>query len=631
MMERIICLVARVFQVDPIVIRFLFAKDSPIFKQIAFTAPLSLIGVVSSFAMPLLFAKQVDYVTQSYLNHDQSLLFNFYYIVGSIFCYTMTMFVIDKIIGWQLNKLNFEHDNYIEDRINDHLSTLDSGKFNTSLKNVINEVRSSSAVLPSNVYDFGTSILSIPASIIGFAVVAKFLNPYMIILVITNSVITYLISWYKDRLSLQTTNINYERNGKIAQIRTLIWYNFGNLMNTGKLNSVINYYKSNRQILVDANIEVGQKSDKWNILDRSVSEIITTLNQILAGYLVYSGQMTIGGLSTYPSYNSKASSLIRTISSLVSKLYDLTISLKKLEFILILRSNVDLSGTLGIDNIDSVEYQDVEYAYEDVEGLYAEFQDRFKDLIAQNPLSLIFSKPAVSIESKPKLLDKVLKGFTLKVSKGEIVTLVGPNGCGKTTVLQMLQKSYDPQGGQILVNGNPIQGYNPDLIRLNVRSISQRQELLHGFSLREMINDSDEIVSDDNILKVAELLGLNLTVEDLDKVYGYNLNLSGGQQQLIMFVSVFINKFRITSKSSLIILDEGFNQIDPAKKATIFGLIPKYLDDCIVLIVTHEIDLAMKSDRVVVFGDGIVALEGSPQDLLLTDNLFSKYAGVIKN
>jgi ABC-type bacteriocin/lantibiotic exporter with double-glycine peptidase domain len=629
--DKITLLVARIFQVDPVVISFLFDKVSPIFRQIAYKAPISILGVISSFALPLLFAKQVDLVTESFLSHDQSLLIQFDYIVLGIFCYTMIMFIVDKVIGWQLNKLNFQHDNFIEDKINNHLSTLDSGKFNTSLKNVINEVRSSSAVLPSSIYDFGTSILSIPTSIIGLAIVAKFLNPYMIILVITNSVITYIISWYKDRLNLQTNNQNYERNGKIAQIRTLIWYSFGNLMNTGKLKSVINYYNENRQFLVDSNIEVGKRSDKWNILDRSVSELITNANQILAGYLVYSGQMTIGGLSTYPSYNSKASSLIRTISSLVSKLYDLTISLKKLEFILTLRSNVDLTGTLGINNIDSIEYQNVEYAYEDVKGLYDEFQDRFKDLIAQNPLSLIFSKPAVSIESKPKLLDKVLKGFTLKVSKGEIVTFVGPNGCGKTTVLQMLQRSYDPQGGQILVNGNPIQGYNPDLIRLNVRSISQRQELLHGFSLREMINDSDEIVSDDNILEVAELLGLNLTVEDLDKVYGYNLNLSGGQQQLIMFVSVFINKFRITSKSSLIILDEAFNQIDPAKKATIFGLIPKYLDDCIVLIVTHEIDLAMKSDRVVVFGDGIVALEGSPQDLLLTDNLFSKYAGVIKN
>jgi lipoprotein-releasing system ATP-binding protein len=200
----------------------------------------------------------------------------------------------------------------------------------------------------------------------------------------------------------------------------------------------------------------------------------------------------------------------------------------------------------------------------------------------------------------------VLRGVNLAIMPGEIVGLVGPSGSGKSSLLHLAGLLEGPQGGQVLLQGEPTEGVS-DAVRTALRRdrlgfIYQFHNLLPEFSALENVILPARIagvsVAQATVLATALLeavgLGARLTHRPAE--------LSGGEQQRVAIARALINK------PSLIIADEPTGNLDPVTSSTIFDLFRKVVREqgAAALVATHNVQLAAMMDRVVRMEGGVL-------------------------
>ena len=635
-------LVAKVTKVKPSTVEFILTPQSGIYKYLALKLPLLTLNYIASFGTPLLIKRQVDLV--STMNQDHGMFMDFLYIVVGIGVYNFVVYSLSIVESWFTRIQLKKTEAYISDQIIERLALLDHSKFEDKLEGMLRSVKWYTPELPEELLKAIGSVISVPLNIIGFAVIAQFVNPIMLLIISIVSILTFLLDWYRTKLIKNLSNRNYEKRNFMGRLEYRLWADFAEINLSGKLGIINDTYRNMRDDLIEDGFSRNQQNDAIGVAISLLSRVGDVLNTALAGYLVFTGAITIGTYSTFPLYNSKAESVINSITELFNTFTQLRLKLDKVEFVLDIESSVDLTGTRDIESIETIEFKDVAFSYSSNKDLHSNFLKKisnFTDLtkyknsivrwfiailnpvdddLAEEIEDLTTELLEAEVESK-----KILKGFSLKIKNGEFISLIGNNGCGKSTALRMISRAGDPTSGTLLINGLPIQEFDHNQIRNLVSFSTQRQRVMPGYTLRQTLNfTNDEGLDDEKMLEILNFLELPYNISDLDKIVGDGLKMSGGQEQLVILTSIFLNHYRI-KKTSLIILDEGTNQIDPKKKSLVLLGIKKYLNGSIVVLVSHEMNLCVNSDRVVVLEDGRVSNDDTPATLLKTENLFKEF------
>ena len=159
----------------------------------------------------------------------------------------------------------------------------------------------------------------------------------------------------------------------------------------------------------------------------------------------------------------------------------------------------------------------------------------------------------------------VLKDISVKINKGEIVTLIGPSGCGKTTTLKMINRLIKPSSGEIFIKGVDISKQDVIALRRNLGYIIQQTGLFPHMNIQENIeiiarlNNKDEKNLLQKTCALMELVGLD------PKIFlkRYPSELSGGQQQRVGFARAF------SIDPEIILMDEPFSALDPLTRASL--------------------------------------------------------------
>ena len=158
---------------------------------------------------------------------------------------------------------------------------------------------------------------------------------------------------------------------------------------------------------------------------------------------------------------------------------------------------------------------------------------------------------------------QVLKEINLTIEKGNLITIIGESGCGKTTLLKMINRLIKPSSGFIYINDKKIQSIDEVILRRNIGYVIQQTGLFPHMTIRENIElipklqkvDAERIIS--NTRKLMEMVGLNCD-EFLDR---YPTELSGGQQQRVGVARAFANN------PDIILMDEPFSALDPITRS----------------------------------------------------------------
>src|SRR3989304_2071236 len=298
------------------------------------------------------------------------------------------------------------------------------------------------------------------------------------------------------------------------------------------------------------------------------------------GLEVQAGGMTIGGISAFVSYVTFMLFPIQEMARVYAELQHAVASAERI-FSLIdaVPTVVDTQGAQDPGTLrGDIVFDDVSFAYDDA--------------------------PA----------EEILKGFNLRVKQGETVALVGPTGGGKSTMVNLLCRFFEPTRGRVLIGGTDYKQYSLQSIQSRIGVVLQTPHLFSG-SVRENIRYGRLEASDAEIEEAAKLAGAHDFIVELDKGYaaevgeGGNL-LSVGQKQLISLARA------VLANPESFVMDEATSSVDTLTEALIQRGMEVMMKGRTSFIIAHRLSTIKRANRILVIEDGQITESGTHAELL---------------
>ncbi len=216
----------------------------------------------------------------------------------------------------------------------------------------------------------------------------------------------------------------------------------------------------------------------------------------------------------------------------------------------------------------------------------------------------------------------VLKDVSFTAKQGEVTALIGPSGGGKTTISRLAARFWDVNEGKITLGGEDISKIDPETL-LSDYSIVFQDVTLFNNTIKENIRIGREGASDEDIRRAAQLANceefINKLPNGYDTYIGENGNeLSGGERQRISIARAFLKN------APIILLDEATASLDAENETVIQEALSRLIKDKTVLIIAHRMRTIANADHIVVLKDGVVAEQGTPEELSAYDSIYSK-------
>ena len=218
---------------------------------------------------------------------------------------------------------------------------------------------------------------------------------------------------------------------------------------------------------------------------------------------------------------------------------------------------------------------------------------------------------------------KVLNSINLNIIGGEMTSLVGHSGAGKTTILNLIPRFYDKVSGDILIDGQSIYDVSLNSLRNNISLVNQDTTLFDD-TIKNNIAYANLDATDDEIIEAAKLSHCNEFIDKLpnkfDTLIGENgTRLSGGEKQRLSIARAMLKK------SKIILLDEATSSLDAETESKIQEAIKLLTKDRTTLVIAHRLSTVMSSKTICVVDDGEIVAEGNHQELLQKSEIYKNF------
>ena len=217
---------------------------------------------------------------------------------------------------------------------------------------------------------------------------------------------------------------------------------------------------------------------------------------------------------------------------------------------------------------------------------------------------------------------QVLKGINMKTRPGERLAIFGPTGSGKSSIINLVGRFYDPDSGGVTIDGVDLRRVKLKSLRRRVGIVLQEPYLFQG-TLRYNLKFGRPEASDDEMIRVSRLVGIHEPIAKLEKGYDEEVkergsNLSYGQRQLVCLARAII------SDPKILILDEATSSVDPYTEQLIQNALKAEMRNRTILIVTHRVSTVRDADRIIVLSNGEVQDEGTHTQLIKKNELYRR-------
>jgi len=357
---------------------------------------------------------------------------------------------------------------------------------------------------------------------------------------------------------------------------------------------LFNHQEETHKRFVELNTTYKDASVRSNVFDAAMYAVVDGVGSICIALILWSvtsgwvgAGISIGLLVAFIDYLQRLFRPLQEFSGKIAIIQRATTALEKI-FTLLDEKEVIAKGSTQVETLQGkIEFKDVYFAYKD---------------------------------------DDILKGVTFTVQPGEVVAIVGPTGCGKTTVTRLINRFYDGYRGSILLDGKELSELEVDFIRSKVAAVRQD---VHLFS--ETVDFNVRLdnpgITDEQLGEAVALVHANEVIEPLPEGMKHVLrergaNLSVGQGQLLTFART------MAYNSPIVILDEATASIDSETEALIQDATIRILDRKTVIVIAHRLSTITAADRILVMEAGKVAESGTHQELL---ELKGRYASLFES
>ncbi|KAJ7379512.1 ABC transporter B member 11 [Desmophyllum pertusum] len=237
--------------------------------------------------------------------------------------------------------------------------------------------------------------------------------------------------------------------------------------------------------------------------------------------------------------------------------------------------------------------------------------DSFKGNINFNNIELFYP-------SRPDI--KILNSLNLTVDSGLTVALVGESGCGKSTVVKLLQRFYDPSSGEVTIDGHDIRNLNLKWLREQIGVVSQ-EPVLFATTIAENIRYGKDGVTQENIERATKMANAHDFISRLPQGYDTlvgerGTQLSGGQKQRIAIARALVKDPRI------LLLDEATSALDSESESIVQAALDQARQGRTTIVIAHRLSTVQNADVIASIQEGVVVEKGSHDELMQTDGVY---------
>ena len=216
----------------------------------------------------------------------------------------------------------------------------------------------------------------------------------------------------------------------------------------------------------------------------------------------------------------------------------------------------------------------------------------------------------------------VLKDISFAAKAGEMIALVGATGSGKSSMVNVLSRAYEFQGGRVLIDGHDIREYKLDELRKSVGVVLQ-DVFLFSDTVHNNITLNDERITRSEVIEAAKAVGAHNFIEALPEGYDTEVRergsvLSTGQRQLLAFIRAYVHKPHV------LVLDEATSSVDSLSEQLITEATEKITKGRTSIVIAHRLSTVQNADRILVIDAGRIIEQGSHQELLAKEGAYKK-------
>ena len=327
-----------------------------------------------------------------------------------------------------------------------------------------------------------------------------------------------------------------------------------------------------------------------------VSLVAVAVVLALGGWMVTGGSMGLGSLTTFILFSQRLFDPLRQLAERFTQIQGGLTAVERI-------------GELLDEPLDIVELADSSRSA----------AARRSGLQGRSPGEVVFESVSFAYRSD----DPILDNLSFRIAAGEHVAIVGPTGSGKSTVIRLLCRLYEPQAGRILLDGVDIRELPIATLRQRLGVVLQDTFLFSGNVADNLRLDAP--ISDQELERLCGELGLKPLLDRLDQGLASELrergaNLSSGERQLLAVARVAIRD------PSVLVMDEATAFLDPSTEATLQSDLDRLLRDRTAIVIAHRLATVEAADRILVLRQGRLIEEGNHLELRRAGGLYAQLA-----
>ena len=433
-----------------------------------------------------------------------------------------------------------------------------------------------------------TTIILDVSSLVGSLMIIFFLNLKLSLLAISILPVAAVLAWFMGgfsrranrRVLINTSGLTSRMQENLSGIKVIKAF--------VKEDKAAKQFRDAADRVAKAGVRTVEISSSYQPLVFSMRVIGTALILWFGAMMAGTGDITIGTLVAFTEYQFQ---YFRPLTELISAYdqYQAAMAATERMFDLIDTSveveDVSPEKAVGIETINEVEFRNVAFGYD---------------------------------KKVP-----VIRNISFSIGSNEKLAIVGPTGAGKSTIINLLSRFYDPLDGEILVNGYSVKEITIASLREHM-SIVLQDSFLFPMSVKDNIRFGKPEASDEEVIEAARAVGAHEFIMKLPNGYEYVIqegspNISIGQRQLISFARTLL------MNPKLLILDEATSSIDPYTELVVQTALKKLLENRMAIIIAHRLSTIRLCDEIIVIDQGEIVEKGTHSELMKSDGLYSSF------
>ena len=345
----------------------------------------------------------------------------------------------------------------------------------------------------------------------------------------------------------------------------------------GQEDAMMDEFRAKTKKAMNKNIIVSEIESRFMPLAQLFMMISFTIALLYGGYLVSTGAILVGDVIAFQVYMGAIMWPMFMIGDIITNYKRGKVATERINEVLKHDDEIERGGTKALETIESIEFKDFNFTYPGEES----------------PL---------------------LKEINLTLNKGETLGIVGKTGSGKTTILMQLLHQFPYRGEKLLINGEPLIDYDPQMVAGHLAYVPQ-EHTLFSRTIRENMLFGKEDASDEEIWEALTLASFDGDVkrmpQQLDTMVGEKgVSLSGGQKQRLSIARAFLRN------RECLILDDALSAVDAKTEREIIAHLQEERGGCMNIISAHRLSAIRHADEIIVMNEGRISERGTHEELL---------------